>query len=281
MSPAADPYHCQAQAHLVAKPFIPTTRDLPASVARRIVDALLNLVFPESCFVCDAPVSRHQDCGVCDMCWGKALRLRIQEPWCASCGLPFQNLGTGETHLCSDCILRPPPFSGARSFGYYAAELSRMVLYLKFRRRQNLVGLLAPLLTSTFFDSWQRSEFDVIVPVPLHPRRRRERGYNQAALLGRALARHVALPICENALLRVRYTVPQVGLTDPERLRNVHGAFRCRKQATVANQRVLLVDDVMTTGATLASAAEALLRGGALRVSAITVARAVPGLQDL
>jgi len=263
---------------LVSKPFVPTTRDLPSSFSRRIADAILNLVFPESCFICATPVSRQQDCGICDTCWEKALQLRIQEPWCPSCGLPFQNFEPGEVHLCSDCILRPPPFSGARSFGYYAAELSRIVQYLKFRHRQSLVGLLSPLLASTFFDCWERKEFDVVVPVPLHPKRRRERGFNQAALLGRSLAGHIAVPFLEHALARIRHTAAQVGLTDPERLRNVRGAFQCRGRQAVAGRCVLLIDDVMTTGATAASATEALLEGSALRVSVLTVARAVPGL---
>jgi ComF family protein len=261
-----------------SKPFVPTTRDLPTSFSHRIADAMLNLFFPESCFICATPVFRQQDCGICDACWEKALQLRIREPWCASCGLPFQNFAPGETHLCSDCILRPPPYAGARSFGYYAAELSRIVQYLKFQRRQNLVDLLSPLLASTFFDCWEREELDLIVPVPLHSKRRRDRGFNQAAVLGQGLARHIALPFSQHALSRIRHTAPQVGLTDSERLRNVHGAFRCRDLQTLAGRRVLLIDDVMTTGATVGSAAEALLEGGALRVSVLTVARAVPGL---
>lgn len=263
---------------MVSKPFIPTIRDCPPSLPRRIADAVLNLVFPESCFICSTPLSRQHDCGICDTCWEKVLKLRILEPWCPSCGIPFQNFEPGEIHLCSDCILRPPPYSGARSFGYYAGELSRVVLQLKFQRRQNLAGLLGPLLASTFFDCWERTEFDIVVPVPLHPRRRRTRGFNQAALLGKALARHISVPLRENVLARTRHTKPQVGLTDPERLRNVHGAFQCCDQAVVSGRRVLLVDDVMTTGATVGSAAAALLAGGALRVSVLTVARAVPGL---
>lgn len=263
---------------MVSKPFVPTTRDLPTTFPRRVADAILNLLFPESCFVCATPVFRQQDCGICDACWENALQLRIREPWCASCGLPFQSFIPGETHLCSECILRPPPYSGARSFGYYSAELSRIIQYLKFQHRRNLAGLLAPLLASTFFDCWERTELDIIVPVPLHPKRRRERGFNQAVLLGHGLARLIAVPFSEHALRRIRHTAPQVGLTDPERLRNVRRAFQCCDRQAVAGRRVLLIDDVMTTGATVASAAEALLESGALRVSVLTAARAVPGL---
>ncbi len=263
---------------MASKPFIPTPRDLPVTLPRRLADAVLNLIFPESCIICSAPVSRQQDAGVCERCWQRTLQLRIREPWCVSCGLPFSSFGSAEPHLCSDCILHPPPYSGARSFGYYSAELSRIIQHLKFRRRQNLAGLLAPLLASTFFDCWNRGEFDIIVPVPLHPKRRHERGFNQAALLGRGLTRQLALPVLEKALIRVRHTTPQVNLTDAARWTNVRQAFQCRLWEKVSGQRVLLVDDVMTTGATAASAAEALLSGGSRSVSVLTVARAVPGI---
>ena len=240
-----------------------------------MADAVLNLIYPELCFICSAPTVRQQDCGVCRRCWEKCLRLNILPPWCPSCGLPFQGFEQGITHLCSRCILDPPPYSGARSFGYYAAELSRTIQELKFRGRKNLVGLLAPLLAGTFVETWKREEFDFLVPIPLHPKRRRMRGFNQAALLSRKLSQLIAVPCCDGALRRVRDTAPQVGLSDSERLRNVRSAFQCRDQSIVTGKRLLLIDDVMTTGATLASAAAALVSAGAARVSALTLARAV------
>ncbi len=166
-----------------------------------------------------------------------------------------------------------PAYTGARSFGYYTAELSGLIQGLKFQGRRNLATLLAPLLAETFFDTWSRTDFDAVVPVPLHSKRKRERGYNQSELLAHLLARQIALP-CDHALLRVRSTLPQVGLTDSQRLDNVQNAFRCIKPQRISGRRILLIDDVMTTGATVESAARALLEGGALRVSVLTVARA-------
>lgn len=154
-----------------------------------------------------------------------------------------------------------------------------MVQELKFGGRRDLVGLLGPLLARTCLDTWSRADVDLIVAVPLHPTRRRERGYNQAELLARSLAREAALPFCGSALRRIRATVPQVGLSDPERSKNVHGAFCSEKPDLVKGKRILLVDDVMTTGSTLQSAAEALSEAGALRVFVLTAARAVPGIE--
>jgi len=255
------------------KPTFPTTRDLPPSHARIVLDGLLNLIYPENCFLCSVPVARHQDCGLCDSCWAKVIALKILPPRCSSCGLPFHNFEKNGEHLCSNCILQPPPYAGARSFGHYTAELSRVIQEFKFQGRRNLAGLLAPLLAETFFDSWTTDDFDLIVAVPLHPKRKRERGYNQSELLARALARSAAIPY-SRPLARIRPTLPQVGLTDSQRLENVRKAFRCDSAQAVSQRRILLVDDVMTTGATAASAAHSLLEAGALRVSVLTVARA-------
>lgn len=257
---------------MTLKPYFPSIRDLPESYPRRLLDSLLNLIFPEDCCICFAEVARHQDCGVCSGCWGKALALKIVPPLCSSCGLPLQNFVDDQEHLCGNCILQLPPFAGARSFGFYTAELARLIQELKFHGKSNLVKLLAPLLTAVFFESWRRDDFDLIVPVPLHAKRRRERGYNQSELLAKALARQVAIPF-HAGLIRVRPTLPQVGLSHSERTENVRKAFRCARTLPVSKQRILLIDDVMTTGATVASAARALLDGGALRVAVLTVAR--------
>jgi competence protein ComFC len=255
------------------KPYFPTIRDQPATDARKMLDGLWNLMYPETCFLCSAPVARQRDCGICDPCWQKVIALKILPPRCASCGLPFYSFEERSEHLCGDCIQNMPPYAGARAYGHYSAELSRVVQELKFSGRQNLIGLLAPLLADAFSDTWSRDEFDLIVPVPLHPKRKRDRGFNQAELLAVSLGRLIAIP-CRKALRRIRATLPQVGLTHSQRLENVHKAFRCSAPQHISKRRILLIDDVMTTGATVECAAQALMDAGALRVSVLTVARA-------
>jgi len=231
--------------------------------------------------LCGAEVTRWRECGVCTSCWGRVLQLNLRIPWCACCGLPFQFEHEGAGHLCVGCSVGLPLFTGARSFGYYTAELSRLIQGFKFDGRRNLAQLLAPLLAAALASTWSRSDFDLIIPVPLHPRRHRERGFNQSALLAARLAKYLVLPYSERALTRIRHTPPQVGLADAERLRNLSGAFRCGRPDLVARRRILLVDDVMTTGATAASASEALRVAGASSVAVLTVARAVPGVGRL
>lgn len=175
--------------------------------------------------------------------------------------------------LCGDCVLRPPAYSGARSFGYYIAELGMLVRAFKFHKKRNLVEILIPLLIDAFQRTWNRDDFDMVLPVPLHPERLRDRGYNQSGLLARSLAKRICLPCPDRLLIRKRSTVPQTGLTDSQRKANVRDAFKCADPKQVAGRRILLIDDVMTTGATVSSASGTLVRGGALRVSVLTLAR--------
>jgi competence protein ComFC len=263
---------------MVSRSFPQFSRDQPGRSIQILVDAVLNLIYPESCILCDAPVASQKDRGVCTRCWRKTCALQIRSPYCPSCGLPFQSFADDSSHLCGRCALETPPFSGARSFGYYAAELSRLIQHLKFKGRKNLAGLIAWPLAWTFWDTWTWRDFDFVVPVPLHPRRQRERGFNQASLLARNLSGHIGVPVCDSMLGRVRYTTPQVGLTDLERLRNLHRAFKCVEPDRASGRRLLLIDDVLTTGATATSAVEALLESGAARVSVLTAARVMPGI---
>jgi ComF family protein len=152
--------------------------------------------------------------------------------------------------------------------------MRRVIHGLKFEGRRNLIGLLAPLLAGVFFDFWDRADFDYITAVPLHPKRQRERGFNQSELLAQELARRVAIPY-RRVLKRVRYTLPQVGLTDALRKENIRHAFRCCHPEQIAKRRILLIDDVMTTGSTVAGAGQALIDAGAESVSVLTAARAV------
>lgn len=254
-------------------PHMPAIRDDSVSGTQRIFDSLLNLFFPEVCFICSAPIARRRDWGVCAKCRKKAAALKIRPPVCPSCGVPMPNFGPDGGSLCGDCILKPPVYAGARSFGYYTGELGRLIRGLKFQNRRNLVELLASFLVGAFHDTWNGNSFDLVVPVPLHPVRRRDRGYNQAGLLARSLARRTGLPFNDRALIRGRSTLPQVGLTDSQRRANVRNAFRCVDSGRIIDRRILLIDDVMTTGATAASASRALMKAGALRVSVLTLAR--------
>lgn len=224
---------------------------------------------------------------VCRGCW-QSLR-----PWtgpvCNCCGVPFASLRAAEfaTPTCSDCQREAPAFDLARSYGLYNGSLRALILQLKFRRRERLGkrlgGLLQPL--------WESLELQdaLLVPVPLHSSRQRERGFNQAELLTRGLARSLRPsrragqePRVETRCLRrTRPTPPQTGLSPTARRENVRGVFAVDRPERVRDRPVALIDDVMTTGATLAASAAALKQAGARRVYALTLARATPQFPDL
>lgn len=252
-------------------------RSLPPAPLSRVADGIANLLFPDSCFACSSSLTRRRDCGLCPACREKLCALRITPPLCPCCGLPYPSEAGEGNHLCSACVLRPPPFSSARSFGFYRGELSLAIQEFKFRGRRNLAGILAQGLAECFVSTWSMHEFDLIVPVPLHRRRERERGFNQSALLARSLAPLVGIAWEGRGLVRIRDTAPQVGLSDFARAGNVSGAFLRRSSRSFEGKSVLLLDDVMTTGATAASAAATLRKAGSRRVCVLTVARAVPG----
>lgn len=196
--------------------------------------------------------------------------LRVPDQICPRCGR-FKDIATESTGgvLCRECRRQPSPVSQMRAPMQYQEPLSRIIHRFKYEGYFALAGPLATLI----IDGWPVWEHapDLILPIPLHPRRRRQRGYNQSELLARSLSRELGIVLDTTALRRTRHTAPQVGLGPVERHDNVRGAFSAA--AGVRDRHVLLIDDVLTTGATMRSAAETLLAAGATTVSAYCLAR--------
>lgn len=233
--------------------------------------AALDLVYPPLCILCREPVSAPH--GLCPSCWSE-LHF-IDDPVCAACGLPFE-IDAGEGTLCASCLSHPPQFDKARAILTYD-ELSRKpVLALKHADRLDLVPAFGHWLERSgraLIDGT-----DVIIPVPLHRSRLWKRRYNQAAELARALSRLTQLPMAPTALIRRKATPSQGAMPSAEaRRRNMTGAFLVPKaeRPGVTGRRVLLVDDVLTTGATANACARALKRAGVSSVYVLALARVV------
>jgi ComF family protein len=195
-------------------------------------------------------------------------------PLCSRCGVLFKSR-EGEDHLCGRCLAHPGAFNKARAAGIYDQSLRRAIQALKFKAMVQLANPLGRLLFETFARHWAEDDIDVMAPVPLHRSRFRSRGFNQSWLLmdGWPLAEGVAA--VRDLLVRTRGTAPQTGLDRRQRRANIRHAFAMRRPGQSAGRRVLLVDDVLTTGATVEACAAVLLRDGADRVDVVTLARAM------
>ena len=233
------------------------------------LEAAVSLLYPPVCAICGENVRAREY--LCNRCEAKAIR--IVAPFCQKCSEPFEGSITSE-FTCANCAHRMIYFDAAVS-AYRGRGIVREVIHeFKYGRQIHLRHLVARWLHAALDDERLRgSRFDIIVPVPLHAARVRERGFNQATLLAGLLSAQTSMP-SKPVLDRIRYTTTQTALDRSERMENLHNAFRLRKNTDVRGLRMLLIDDVLTTGSTLSECARVLKRAGALSVHAATAARA-------
>ncbi len=241
---------------------------------RRWLDRLL----PPVCLVCGDPL-QHQAGRVCGLCWARAPRPRA--PLCQRCGISLQDSGVEHSiSSCIECREWLPYLRCARAPYVMRGTTAAIVHAFKYGGWQELAREMAAEMAEARFDRLVERELSAVVPVPLSAARLRERGFNQAELLARAVAERRNLPLLGDALVRQRHTRRQARLSPRERLANVCGAFRLSddRRATVEDAHLLLVDDVLTTAATVQDCVRALCVGGARAVSVVTFARARPEL---
>lgn len=228
---------------------------------------LLHLLLPPVCPLCAGtmPFAAHDP--FCPTCMAGVLPLPPAH--CSHCALPYVHSGAIAAHLCSRCLLDPPVYRATYAAGLYQQQLRLAVQHFKFHQRPGLDRCLATLLERALPPDLPS---DLLIPVPLHPARLRQRTYNQALLLARDIGRRRRLEVSGTRLIKVCETAPQQELSARQRRHNLRDVFRL--QQDVRGRRILLVDDVMTTGATVAACSRVLLDGGAAEVRVAVVGRA-------
>jgi len=230
---------------------------------------VLNSVFPDDCRLCEKPLTTFSRVPVCHSCLQSPQPLQL-EYFCRICRTPFVDSYPLDEHdLCTVCRKSQANFDCAYSYGSYDGPLQQLIQLFKYSKVESLAGPLSRLLLQSLPFG---ENFDVIMPLPMHWRKRWERGFNQAELLAEPVARRYGLKLSHH-LRRTRYTQAQAGLNEKQRQENLKGSFVVKRPAELSGKRVLLIDDVFTTGATLRAAAGALKASGAARVTALTLAR--------
>jgi ComF family protein len=240
-------------------------------------DWLVDWLYPPRCRACGGRIVGRDGEYFCAACWPEIHIIR--HPLCTICGRPFED-ASGDDHRCGSCLSRPPHFARARAWACYPREqasdhpLRRVVQKFKYGRRVSLGKPLGRLMAQGCREFLDTCAADMIIPVPLHPKRLRWRGFNQSVLLARQVSRAYNIPLDPFAVYRSKETPPQTQLTEAERRKNVRGIFSLNPQRPIDGKRVLLVDDVYTSGATVNECSRCLKQGGAKEVYVLTLARA-------
>lgn len=235
---------------------------------------LLDFIYPEAlkCQVCGSDLNYYEVPGICQHCLSK---IEFVKFYCQLCGRKISNFQPVLDPLCADCQEMTPPFDIARGGTVYQGFLRRLLLELKYGGQKKLIKPLAALLCQYYFYFYKNKQIDLIIPIPLHNNRYRERGYNQAELLALPLQRKLAKPILRNCLLRWRDTPPLFDIGVKKRRSLIKGAFTLTDTNKCRGKNVLLIDDIFTTGTTAAEASRLLkIEGGAEKVYVMTLATA-------
>jgi len=241
-------------------------------ILEKVYDSVLDWVYPRRCAVCGVEcqeIGRY-------LCWGCLGKIDYNTlgVMCAVCGRAIEGEATSG-FVCQVCRTTQPMYDRARSAAHYRGIVQKVIIDYKYHKHFWLAWDLVNLLEASLRCCPEMHAFDAIVPIPLHPRKERERTFNQAGLLGEELSKRLGVRFFDTALVRTRYTQTQTRMSADERRGNVKGLFEVHPQMrfTLNNRRILLVDDVMTTGATLDDAARALKKAGVGKVLCATLAR--------
>jgi len=230
-----------------------------------VLNNFLNILFPEKCPVCLKQSNDHAIAPICTDCWQDI------HPWegpvCQKCGKP---LVSDQSIVCEDCIVDEPAFKHAVSYGLYDGTLKKAINLLKY---YGLKRLSTPL--SDFLLHGKFPEADAVIPVPLHEKSLRQREFNQSALIANNVAKHAGIPLILDCLIKEQDTAHQVGLHSKERRKNIKNAFNVKHRDRIKEKTILLIDDVITTGATIRECSRVLAKAGSGDIHVMTLAHGI------
>ncbi|MBU1486548.1 ComF family protein [bacterium] len=237
-------------------------------------DNFLNFFFPARCKICLHPLRSYQEKYVCARCLSEIETISC---YCQKCGLPLSpSFAEIKDPLCEPCQRKKRQFHLSRSAAPFFGNVRECIHLFKYSKKMALAKPLGDLMLKALFSFWPDLEIDLILPVPLHPDKEDSRGFNQAYLLARQISKSIKVPAVKSNLQRIVNTASQTSLSPKERLKNVKGAFKIKRPEALAGKKILLIDDVFTTGATVEECSRILKAAGVREVNVFTLARTVP-----
>ena len=236
------------------------------------IETVLTFLYPTQCRACETPLGLETVPYLCNACW--AQMQFVEPPWCEMCGTPFLSAASScESEVCDECAKAPPRYGKLRTIAFYEASLRQAIHLFKFEKRTGLAKPLIQLMLEHLPDDCQIEDYDFILPIPIHKKRLRERGFNQSILLAQGIAKAKGVPIATDIFVRHKNTKAQSSLAGRERQENITGAFEVRKPDAISGKRLLLIDDVFTTGATIREAVKELWNADPGEIDVLTLAR--------
>lgn len=244
----------------------PITFQLP-SILREMFETAIVFLYPAKCRVCDDFLGVGAMPYICTKCWQDVQF--IKPPWCDICGIPDVN------GLCDTCATSPPRYGQLRTVALYQTTLQQAIHLFKFEKRKVFARYLIELINAHTPVDCDIATYDFILPIPIHKKRLRERGFNQATLLANGIAEAAGVPVLTDTLVRKRHTVAQSSLDREARQQNIVGAFEVRNPKLIRGKQLLVIDDVFTTGATIREAVNELWTADPAEIDVLTLARTV------
>jgi ComF family protein len=238
-----------------------------------VLNDLSEVIFPTQCLGCAEILHPFTGQLFCPACKDKIKF--ITGSLCFICGTTFPD-SPAENHLCGDCLEKRPYFSSARAVFSYENIILNAIHHFKYNRDISIGEMLSSFMADFSFPDIDFTDYSLIMPVPLHIKRLRERGFNQSLILARAFGEKRQIPVNFSLLKRHKFTLTQTGSNRNERKKNIKGAFEVSNRGKIAGKNIILIDDVYTTGATINECAKTLIKAGARKVAVLTLARVLP-----
>ncbi len=232
---------------------------------QQTIETAVTFLYPAQCRACEEQLGLESVPYMCDTCWHDIVT--IKPPWCKICGIP------NTEGRCDECATNPPRYGKLRSIAIYEAVLQQAIHLFKFEKRTTLAAHLAQLIVEHIPNDCSITDYDYILPVPIHKKRLRERGFNQSTLLAKGIAKATGVSVETDTLIRQKNTSPQSSLDRNARQTNIIGAFELLREEVVRGKNILIFDDVFTTGATVREAVKVLWNADPTEIDILTLAR--------